>query len=108
MSAMSRGASRMLAMKKLDEILAEVKTRLPAVPSVAEVYGYPFTDSLGDPAFRVTIVMAEDFAKEGPQWRQLKPIQDAVFDAFREHEMDAFPYVRFVTSREVAEEPALR
>ena len=57
----------MLAMKKLGEILAEVKDRLPAVPPVAEVYGCPFTDSLGDSAVRVTVVMADDFTREGPE-----------------------------------------
>ena len=95
-------------MKKLDEILAEVRNRLPTEPEVAELYGYPFTDSLGDPAFRVTVVFKNDFGKEGPKWVQLKPFQDLIFEALEEDYPEVFPYVRFVTSRELAEEPAAR
>jgi hypothetical protein len=92
----------------LDEILREVKDRLPPRPRVAEIYGYPYTDSLGDPAFRITVVLDEEFGKEGPKWAQLKPIQDAIFEAVDKRGVKDFPYVRFVTSRELAANPVAR
>jgi hypothetical protein len=92
----------------LNEILAQVRPQLPAEPRIAELYGYPFIDSLGDPAVRVTVVFAEDFGKEGPDWSQLKPIQDAIFQVLRDRGIEDFPYVRFVTSRELAANPDAR
>src|SRR5437660_850923 len=93
---------------QLDEILAEVRAHLPAEPQVAELYGYPYIDSLGDPAVRVTVVLANDFGKEGPEWSQLKPIKDAIFQALRDRDIEDFPYVRFVTSSELASNPEAR
>lgn len=92
----------------LREILERVRAGFPPRPRVAEIYGYPFTDSLGDPALRITVVLDEEFGAHGPDWLQLKPIQEAIHSALRNRGITDFPYVRFVTSQEVAADPAVR
>ena len=94
--------------EQLDEILALPHLNLPDRPRVERIEWYPFTDSIGDPALRITVVLDEEFGKQGPQWSQLKPIQQVIDRALRDHGIADFPYIRFVTSKEFAAQLADR
>jgi hypothetical protein len=93
---------------QLDELLAVPSLNLPARPRVERIDWYPFTDSIGDPALRITVVLDEQFGKGGPGWSQLKPIQEAIDRSLRNHGISDFPYIRFVTSEEFTAEKADR
>ncbi len=95
-------------MEQLNEILEMVSTGLPPGPRVAQIHGYRFTDSIGDPALRIGVVLYEQYGKEGPRWAQLKPIQDAIDRALRDRGITDFPYIRFITREEFAAEQAAR
>ncbi len=95
-------------MEPLEEILRSVSAGLPPRPRVAQIHGYPFTDSIGDPALRIVVVLDEEFGREGPEWSQLKPIQQAIDRALRERGITDFPYIRFITTTEFAAEHAVR
>ena len=66
-----------------EEILRLDCLHLPASPPVKEISVYAFTDSIGDPALRVTVVV--DVEPDSPEshWEYLSPIQDEIFRAVR-------------------------
>jgi len=80
---------------KLDEL------RLPEAPRVELLQVDEYTDSTGDPALRVLVVL-EDLAEDAePRWSQLKPIQDEVFRVLAAKGESRFPYVSFRTVSEL-------
>jgi hypothetical protein len=90
-------------MTDLDEVLDPKKLNLPAEPRVEEIKSRPFTDSIGDPALRVNVVI-EPFRIGERRWKYLEPIESEIFRALKEAGVDRWPYVRFVTAEELAQE----
>jgi hypothetical protein len=81
---------------------------LPPKPPIERIEWEEFTESVGDPALRVLVVLARGIRDDEWEWDHLKPVQDAIFAAVRGSGDSRFPYVRFVLSSELEVEAALR
>ena len=97
-----------LSLLRRDASNLESRAGFPPKPEVAEIQWQRDTDSRGDPALRIDVVLDEEFGREGPQWVELKPIQDAIRQALLDPGITDFAYLRFVTSQEFAAERTAR
>jgi hypothetical protein len=88
-------------------VLDDVRRDLPSEPEVADLQYELYVDSLGEDAARITVVLrGDDDASERPfDWRELKPIRDAIFRAFQAKNIGRWPYVNFRLASEAVNPP---
>lgn len=77
---------------------------LPPIPKVEDIESWEDTDSLGDRALRVQVVLASETPDADRRWRNLEPIQNAIERLLEQEGYEHFPYVRFLTRSELEEE----
>jgi len=70
---------------------------LPPYPKVQEIEWFPFTDSVGDPAYRITVVLPHDTPPEHRERRLTREIENRIYRALREAGIEESPYIRTVT-----------
>ncbi len=87
--------------RDLKKALALPKLKLPGRPRVERVEFAQITDSIGDPALRITVVLDEATSDEEREWSRLAPVADAIRRALAAAEIDLWPYIRF---RKVSEQ----
>jgi hypothetical protein len=92
-------------MPELKEILNPRNLNLPDEPRVEGIQFEPYVDSIGDPALQVNVVL-EPFRIGERRWKYLEPIENEIFRALQEAGVDRWPYVRFVTAEDLAQEAA--
>lgn len=85
-------------MPDLGEILDPNKLSFPAKPRVEQIVFRSITDSLGDPALDVDVLI-EPFRIGKRRWMYLQPIHDEIFRALQDAGEERWPYVRFVTAK---------
>lgn len=95
-------------MSQSDDVMNALRDELRARPQVEELEWSRIIDSLGDPAYWITVVLNGRSGDWDRRWSELKPIKNAISARFREAGITDFPYVRFVTSDEFAAEKAAR
>jgi hypothetical protein len=80
----------------IDAAIAEARRQMPD-DLVLDVEWQPYTDSLGDEALRVIVVVTDKAARAEQLYEQFKPIDQALSVALRARDVDEFPYLRFLT-----------
>jgi len=88
-------------MANATETLDRRKLNLPEHPLVESIDVQEYVDSIGDPALRITVVLADRLQKRDYAWSELGPIQDEIFRALRAVGDTRFPYVSFVGASEL-------
>jgi len=83
--------------QSLDDILQLDKLDLPPHPVVDEIHWYAYTDSIGEPAYRITVILADDTPPEHRKRQLTRQIEDKIFDTLQEAGADGFPYIRTLT-----------
>ena len=83
--------------QSLDEILKLDQLKLPPYPQVDEIQWYPFTDSVGDPAYRVTVILRDDTPAEHRERNLTRAVETRIREALREAGVQEFPYIRTLT-----------
>ena len=76
---------------------------LPATPPVAEVRVEDYTDSSGEPALRVLVVLEEDADVENLQGGAVRALKSAIHDSLRNHGVPGFPYIFLAKPSELAD-----
>ena len=74
----------------------------PALP-VAEVKAEDYTDSSGEPALRVLVVLEEDADVENLQGDAVRALKSAIHDSLRNHGVSGFPYIFLAKPSELAD-----
>jgi hypothetical protein len=77
--------------------------RLPPSPPVAEVKVEEYTDSSGEPALRVTVVLDESADVEKESGETIGNLKSAIRESLREHGVTLFPYIFLVKPSELAD-----
>jgi hypothetical protein len=75
--------------------LDALRPRLPPTPRVVEIRHELSTDSTGDPAVFVWIILDDATSRSGWSRDHLEPIEDAVRAALADREIELWPYIRF-------------
>lgn len=83
--------------QSLDEILKPENLDLPAYPKVREIEWFPFTDSVGDPAYRITVILPDDTPAEHLDRQLTREIETRIRRKLREAGVEEFPYIRTLT-----------
>ncbi len=83
--------------QSLDNILKLDKLDLPPYPKVDEIQWYPFTDSVGDAAYRITVILADDTPPEHRERKLTREIENRIRQVLREDGVEEFPYIRTAT-----------
>lgn len=83
--------------QSLDEILKLDKLDLPPYPKVDEIEWFPFTDSVGDPAVRITVILPDDTPPEQRERKLTREIETRISRTLREAGVEEYPYVRTLT-----------
>lgn len=90
----------------VEEILDLSNLHLPPYPEVKVLDWYDYTDHAGDPALRITVVLADNPRDDEPRWRDLKPIHDQIAETLIANGIDLFPYFRYIKEKEYLSEQA--
>ena len=77
--------------------------RLPPSPPVVEVRVEEYTDSSGEPALRVTVVLDESADVEKESGETIGDLKSAIRQSLREHGVTLFPYIFLVKPSELAD-----
>ena len=82
----------------------EIKN-LPNPPGlqIVEVVAEDYTDSTGDPALRVTVILDESVDAEKISGKAVSDLKFAILENLRQRGIDLFPYVFLATRSELAE-----
>lgn len=88
--------------QSLDEILKLDNLDLPPYPKVAEIEWFPFTDSVGDPAYRITVILPDDTPPEQRERKLTREIETRIRRALREAGIEEFPYLRTLTRADLS------
>ena len=83
--------------QSLGDILQFDKLDLPPYPKVDEIEWYPFTDSLGDPAYRITVILADDTPPEHRERKLTREIENRIREALNKAGIEEFAYIRNAT-----------
>ena len=94
------------ARRKISDALRLEILNLPRTPRVKAIGWYEFADSIGESALRIVVILDNETKDEQRLWQDGKPIRERVASALRRNEIDQFPYVRFITEKELASEKA--
>ena len=79
------------------------KLRLPPSPPVADVRVEEYTDSTGEPALRVTVVLDESADVEKESGETIGALKSAIRESLREHGVTLFAYIFLVKPSESAD-----
>ncbi|MBI2924585.1 MAG: hypothetical protein HYY24_02645 [Verrucomicrobia bacterium] len=93
--------------ERIEKARTVALTRLPARPRVQEIGFEPYTDSTGDSAVKVTVLLAETTPEKERAFRSVAPIEQAIREALMEEGIDLWPYFWFRTPSEQKEEAAV-
>jgi len=74
----------------------------PSLP-VAEVRVEDYTDSSGEPALRILVVLEEDADVENLKGDSVRALKSAIHDSLRNHGVSAFPYIFLAKPSELAD-----
>jgi hypothetical protein len=88
-------------MQPLDVLLDPRSLDLPARPVVERIEWYKANDQIGDPAFFITVVLAEGTSDDERHWQDLGPIERRLGDALSAAGYAEWPYFRFRTPTEL-------
>ncbi len=93
-------------LEEIKKALAEVERSLSGTPRIASMEPALYVDSSGYDAARITVTLEDPPGRDLYDWKELKPIRDAIFEAFQQRSMSRWPYVDFQLQSELAaEEP---
>ncbi len=94
--------------EELEEVrkaLVEVERSLSGTPRIASMEPMLYVDSTGYDAVRIMVTLEDPPGGGLYDWKELKPIQDTVFDAFERRGITRWPYMNFRLRSELAEAP---
>lgn len=89
--------------RSIREALDLKRLSLPATPPVAEVRVEDYTDSSGEPALRVLVVLEEDADVENLKGDAVRALKSAIHDSLRNHGVSGFPYIFLAKPSELAD-----
>lgn len=91
----------------IGDSLERARVNLPLSPHVVAVLHRLGRDHDGDDAVFVTVILGNDVPEHKINWRTLEPISIAMSEAVRkpqpQSELNAIPYVEFLTEAEALE-----
>lgn len=90
----------------LDRLMGDLRAELIAQPAIADLQWFRFTDSVGDPAVRVVLVLHDNLEDFDRVVRELRDTKDRISSALLAEGIHDFPYIRVITSRDAAEQAA--
>lgn len=89
--------------KQTLEALDVRSLQLPANPPVVGVEVDDYTDSTGEPALRVQVILDESADIDAIQGAQVGELKFAIRDSLRRHGVTLFPYIFLAKRSELAE-----
>lgn len=92
----------------VDKLKPSVLQGLPPQPSVVDIESWEDTDSLGDRALRVLVVLDPATPDSQRGWRELEPIRRVIEAVLEREHYEHYPYFRFLTRDELERERRLR
>lgn len=93
----------MTANKQTVEALDMKSLHLPADPHVVELDAEEYTDSSGEPALRVQVILDESVDVDNIRGEQVGELKFAIRDSLRRHGVTLFPYIFLAKKSELAE-----
>ncbi|MBI2303091.1 MAG: hypothetical protein HYU66_29640 [Armatimonadetes bacterium] len=93
---------------ELTGIVSEACRQLPDHLEPAEVDGYEYVDSMGEPALRIILVFDCETLDSDATIQQLVAVSDRIGAILADRGVRLFPYFSFYTKKELAELEAAR
>jgi len=81
----------------IENILKPENLDLPPIPKVDAIEWFPFTDSVGDPAIRITVIIPDDTPPDHRERKLTREIEDRIARAIRDTGIEDSPYIRTLT-----------
>ncbi len=78
-----------------------LRKALPKSPRVVDIKLTPYTDSLGDAALSVDVLLDESTSEDERTWRKLEPIERLIQQRVLASGVSLFPYTRYVKQSEI-------
>jgi hypothetical protein len=78
------------------------KLRLPSIPTVSALQVEEYTDSTGDPALRVRVILDESTDIEKLSGEAIGDLKAAIRESLRKHGVTKFPYIFLAKQSELA------
>ncbi len=89
--------------RSIDQVLNLKSLDLPPLPEVEEIQWYPFIDSNGFPAYRVTVLLRDDTSEAHRARVLTREIEKRIEEALLSANIEEFPYIRTLTRADLQE-----
>ncbi len=89
-----------------DSVLGGLRADLTKKAPIADLQWYRTTDSLGDPAIRVVLILRDDAGELKRIRPELRAIKDRIYETLLANHISEFPYIRIITNQDAVAERA--